>query len=351
MTGRAGKRKPPAANTPPSKATQKSSSNNVDISSSRKPLAYDPKASQYKQSENLRKSINITKTRQWRSQTALVLGGITLLGSFYATFTYNKYKLEAAAFADNPPPADNSKRFQAIASDYDDNIGWGEWFLGISNLRAQLLAKAQGHVLEASVGTGRNAGYYPLTKGIQSVTMVDQSSEMVRVARMNWAKTNAWFIHAMFRIQSAKDPVQFPVDAPEGFDTVVQTMGVCSTGDPVGVLKNLGLMCKPEGRILLLEHGQGKYDWMNRMLDEIAPVHADRWGCWFNKDVGQVVQDSGLEIVEQRRYHFGTTWWFVLKPPKDRTILQVKRDLPLAVEAVETAVEKKVMPWWSAWWR
>lgn len=257
----------------------------------------------------------------------------------------------------SPPPPDTSFRYNSCAETFDDSVDWSEWLLGITNLRRSLLAQATGHVLEASVGTGRNAKYYPLTRGVKTITMVDQSSEMIRVARMNWAKTNAYFIHAAFRIQSAADPVPFPAAvqaegrgaADGGFDTVVQTMGVCSTGDPVGVLRNLGRMCKPSGRILLLEHGMGKYAWVNRILDEIAPVHAERWGCWFNKDVAAIVRDSGLEVVEQRRYHFGTTYWFVLKPPADRSTLDVhgqrKEDPPLA------GPDLSGKPWWYRWWR
>lgn len=204
------------------------------------------------------------------------------------------------------------------------------------------------------MGTGRNASHYPLTKGVKSVTMVDQSSEMVRVARMNWAKQNAYFINAMFRIQSARDAVPPPRDpktgevAQEGFDTVVQTMGVCSEGDAVGVLRNLGRMSVDEGRILLLEHGRSRYQWMNNLLDGLAPAHAERWGCWFNKDVGAVVRESGLEVVEERRYHFGTTWWFVLKPPKDRSLL---RDEKEEVETIDAAIVEKPRPWWTAWWK
>ena len=56
----------------------------------------------------------------------------------------------------------------------------------------------------------------------------------------------------------------------------------------------------------------------------------------------------GLEIVEERRYHFGTTWWFVLKPPKDRTVLLEKKSI---VDAAEVAVEEKPRPWWTAWWK
>ena len=95
-------------------------------------------------------------------------------------------------------------------------------------------------------------------------------------------------------------------------------MGLCSMPDPVDTLKHLGEITEPQrGRILLLEHGRSHYDWLNRILDNLAPTHADRHGCWWNRDIGAIVRDSGLEVVEEKRWHLGTTWRFVLRPKQD----------------------------------
>ena len=115
-----------------------------------------------------------------------------------------------------------------------------------------------------------------------------------------------------FLTQSAHDPIEAPSG---GFDTVLQTMGLCSTPNPVGLLNHLGTIVNQEcGQILLLEHGKSHYGWFNRWLDTSAPQHADKYGCWWNKDIGKIVEESGLEIVKIKRYHLGTTWWIELKP-------------------------------------
>lgn len=114
-----------------------------------------------------------------------------------------------------------------------------------------------------------------------------------------------------FVTQSAHDPILAP---PGGFDTVLQTMGLCSTTDPVKLLQHLASITKADGQILLLEHGRGYFNWLNRILDKDAAKHADRYGCWWNKDIGQIVAESGLEVVKLKRYHFGTTWWVELRP-------------------------------------
>jgi methyltransferase OMS1 len=96
-------------------------------------------------------------------------------------------------------------------------------------------------------------------------------------------------------------------------------MGLCSTPDPAALLCQLGRFVKPDtGRIILLEHGRSHYQWMNNILDQHAPAHADRHGCWWNRDIGEIVERSGLEVVKMRRFHLGTTWWVELKVKTNR---------------------------------
>lgn len=114
------------------------------------------------------------------------------------------------------------------------------------------------------------------------------------------------------RIQDALEPG--PLRRMTGYDTVIQTMGLCSTHEPVQLLKALGDLTKRDGgQILLLEHGRSHYAWLNTILDSLAKVQADRHGCWWNRDVGRIVEESGLEVVALKRYHFGTTWWIELR--------------------------------------
>jgi methyltransferase OMS1, mitochondrial len=95
-------------------------------------------------------------------------------------------------------------------------------------------------------------------------------------------------------------------------------MGLCSTPRPVELLKGIGSICSKDGQILLLEHGRSHYQWMNNMLDNLAPAHANRFGCWWNRDIGKIVDESGLEVVKVKRYHLGTTWWIELRPAKEQ---------------------------------
>ena len=71
---------------------------------------------------------------------------------------------------------------------------------------------------------------------------------------------------------------------------------------------------RPNGKILLLEHGRSTWAMINRVLDSNADAHACKWGCHWNRDMSALVRDAGLEIDSISRWHFGTTYLIVAKP-------------------------------------
>jgi methyltransferase OMS1 len=238
-------------------------------------------------------------------------------------------------------PADTSTRYNDIASKFDEDVDYTEWLMGLDKLRKKMAQEAVGDVCEVSIGTGRNLSYYDWNfKGfngvgkvgsdnrikvgkVKSFTAVDKSPEMLEIAHEKFAKEYPGIIGVRWVVQDAAEPLPGPpVSANERsgnkagkkYDTIIQSMGLCSTGDPVRLLRNLGNSVEPDGRILLLEHGRGTWGWINNILDNLAPQHAQHYGCWWNKDIGKIVEESGLEIVKIKRKHFGTTWWVELRP-------------------------------------
>jgi ubiquinone/menaquinone biosynthesis C-methylase UbiE len=120
-------------------------------------------------------------------------------------------------------------------------------------LRSRLLKSASGRVLEVAGGTGRNLGHYPT--GADVIT-IDLSPGMLAKARKRGASKVAVMDaeHLAFR---------------DGlFDTVVSTLGTCTFLDPVEALREMRRVCRPGGRILLLEHGRsdrpGIAEWQHR---------------------------------------------------------------------------------------
>jgi methyltransferase OMS1 len=49
--------------------------------------------------------------------------------------------------------------------------------------------------------------------------------------------------------------------------------------------QEMARVCKPGGRILLLEHGRASQNWLNDILDRGEARHAQKWGCRWNRDI------------------------------------------------------------------
>ncbi|OIW25040.1 hypothetical protein CONLIGDRAFT_636172 [Coniochaeta ligniaria NRRL 30616] len=108
-----------------------------------------------------------------------------------------------------------------------------------------------------------------------------------------------------------------PPDTEAGkYDTIFQSFGLCSVSDPVKLVTNMASVLQPgTGRIYLLEHGRGWFEFLNRLLDETAEGHFQKHGCWWNRDIEGIVREAaqtvpGLEVVHLGRpllRQFGTT--------------------------------------------
>lgn len=305
--------------------------------------------------------------------------------SFLAVGARNAWQRSKAL--DIEQDADVSSRWDRIGRNYDDEIEMAEKAMFMGRKRRRLISQAKGDILEVSVGTGRNMEYYDLgpakqqdnftgrIKNVTSIVFNDKAGVMVEAAKKKFEKQEARKLPA----QRFQGQVTFVggdagipgvIERPDaGFDTIVQTMGLCSTTDPVGFLRTLGKLCKRPSqaikptnagnskhgqeeaendytgaRILLLEHGRGYHDWLNNVLDGLAAGHADHYGCWWNRDIGAIVQESGLEVESIKRYHLGTTWELVLRPRPQEEAAQDLSSKQSEKSGTFTWISK-VIPW------
>ncbi|KAK0617137.1 hypothetical protein B0T14DRAFT_524512 [Immersiella caudata] len=134
------------------------------------------------------------------------------------------------------------------------------------------------------------------------------------------------------------------------YDTVIQTFGLCSVAEPKRLLENAARAVKPDtGRIILVEHGRGTWDWFNEwFVDRSAQEHFDTYGCWWNRDIEGAVREAGktvpgLEVVALKRpglLQFGTLLLIELRV-NSKKISGGKVAVRKAVE--EKVVEKKLI--------
>lgn len=215
------------------------------------------------------------------------------------------------------PARDTTPFYDVKAEQYDKDINFEEKVVRMGKRRKWLMKHCNGDVLEVSCGTGRNIPYIKLDN-INSITFLDSSRAMIDITNKKFRQKFPTFDKVAFVQGRAENLANIAGDKEKvKYDTIVEAFGLCSHEDPVNALKNFASLLKPHGRIVLLEHGRGQYNMINRILDKRAAKRLETWGCRWNLDIGEILDDSGLEIVEEKRCHLGTTWCIVAKKKGD----------------------------------
>uniref|UniRef100_A0A7S1QMA0 Methyltransferase type 11 domain-containing protein n=1 Tax=Alexandrium catenella TaxID=2925 RepID=A0A7S1QMA0_ALECA len=211
-----------------------------------------------------------------------------------------------------PCPSERARRdtFESAARKWDETVGFDEFVAGIGRWRRRLAQHASGDVLEVAVGSGRNFSYYSKAK-VSSVTGVDFSRGMLEVA--DGKRQELAPVQLKLKLASSQK-----LDFPDcSFDTVVDTFGVCSFEAPVESLREMRRVVKEEGQVLLLEHGASNWEMVQGLLNRSVHKHVDKFGCYPNRNIVELVREAGLHIVQDERKHFGSTYLLVCKrsPP------------------------------------
>lgn len=239
---------------------------------------------------------------------ALGAGGagcaLTFVGS--ALFTSPKEK--------RPCPTERERHdvFDGLARKWDSTVRFDEMVAGIGRMRRRLIQHASGNVLEVAVGSGRNFTYYNSAK-VKSLTALDFSRGMLEVADGKRAALQP--ISLRLKLASSQK-----LDFEDcSFDTVIDTFGICSFEAPVQALQEMRRVVKEDGQVLLLEHGSSDWQWVQSLLNKGAQHHAEKFGCYPNRNIARLVREAGLYIETDERKHFGTTYLLVCKksPPTD----------------------------------
>lgn len=121
------------------------------------------------------------------------------------------------------------------------------------------------NVLEIGVGTGKNIPYYP--DDIE-LTGIDLSPKMLERAKSLLEK------HKKTQVRLKEMDAQ-QMDFPDNsFDEVVATFVFCSVPDPVLGLREALRVCKPGGKLHLLEHMRAEQSFLASVMETLdAPIH------------------------------------------------------------------------------
>ncbi len=186
--------------------------------------------------------------------------------------------------------------YDEIADQYEKKIWFDQHILGVARFRKNLLAKATGKILDVACGTGLNIPLFPVGSDI---TAVDLSPNMLEVARKSVTEHG---LNANLAVMDAEH-LEF---ADGSFDTVVSTLSTCTFPNPVKALQEIKRICRPDGLILLLEHGHSNLPWLASFQDRNEYQHyQDHAGCRWNQNPLDLVQSAGLKILTSKRFGLG----------------------------------------------
>jgi ubiquinone/menaquinone biosynthesis C-methylase UbiE len=160
---------------------------------------------------------------------------------------------------------------------------------GYSKWRELLWSRVEGAcILEIGVGTGKNFPYYPAHA---EVTAIDFSEKMLERAKDRAERQKV-------RVQLQRMDVQHLEFKNNTFDTVVASFVFCSVPDPIRGLKEVERVCKPKGKVVLLEHVLSANRILAWLMNVANPVVVRIMGANINRRTVENVATSGL-MIEQ----------------------------------------------------
>jgi phosphatidylethanolamine/phosphatidyl-N-methylethanolamine N-methyltransferase len=156
-------------------------------------------------------------------------------------------------------------------------------------------------VLEVGVGTGINLPLYPRNC---TVTGIDFSSSMLEKARERAARKD---IRNVRLLQMDAANLKF---ADDTFDIVYAPYVISVVPDPVAVAREMRRVCRPGGRIVILNHFRSKNPLMAWIERAISPftVHI---GFKSDLDLPGFVAQAGLEPLSIQKVNFPRIWSLV----------------------------------------
>lgn len=198
--------------------------------------------------------------------------------------------------------------YDRLAADWDRREAVGERVMIGEGMRRALASELRGDVLELGTGTGATFRYLDWDRGrIASYTATDLSSGMLDQARR--------------RPEIAGKPVEFreteatTLPFPDAsFDTVTTSLMLCTVPDPERSLREMSRVCRPDGRIVILEHVLAPgpvLAWLQRRL---TPMQERRMGCHLDRPTDRLVRDMGFPVERDERRFLSVFHLLVFRP-------------------------------------
>ena len=167
-------------------------------------------------------------------------------------------------------------------------------------LRSRLATRVRGErALEVGIGTGMNMPFYPSSV---AVTGIDLSPGMIDQARKRAADLN-------LSVDLREMDVQQLNFSDNSFDTVFATLVFCGVPDPIRGLNEMRRVCKPGGRIVLMEHVRPSGPFMGKVFDVLDTIVVRVAGSHVNRRTVDIIRSVGWKIELEESYCHSIVRW------------------------------------------
>jgi ubiquinone/menaquinone biosynthesis C-methylase UbiE len=191
------------------------------------------------------------------------------------------------------------------AATYDRSLGIVERLV-VGRFRQAYGALLGGETIEVGVGSGLNFPFY--SAAVTRAVGVDLSGEMLRHARERASHLGIPFA----LVQADAEALPFPDGA---FDTVAISLALCTIPNPGHALRELGRVCRPEGRIVMLEHVRSTARPVAALQRALSPLNERAIGCHLDRETFNLARSLGFSVDETQSRLFDSVQLVVARSP------------------------------------
>ena len=188
---------------------------------------------------------------------------------------------QAEAAADQVPGSKLSARLYEPFLWLGEKTGFRRW-------RQKVVSGVSGSVLELGAGTGLNLVHYPA--GLDRLVLVEPDFHKAGILATKPAPAGV-------EPEIVRAPGEMLPFEDDTFDTVVETLVLCTVADPEATAAEIRRVLKPDGRFLFMEHVRSEGPRLGPLQDRMEKTWmriAD--GCHCNRRTVPMLEANGFEV-------------------------------------------------------